>query len=108
MCNNIVLEREHVVQDDSPAFVSLADLRSELIPSEKLLKTRYVKVKEEEYKDGARVYWKLVQGTDDDRDLSPEIPLSAIFEFIKDQIFHPVRHWIDRLFGPLFGMPKNT
>ncbi|KAL2468188.1 Exopolysaccharide phosphotransferase [Forsythia ovata] len=102
-----VLERKCVVQDDLPTLVTLKDLRPGLLSPRKLRKTRYVKVKNEEYKDGARVYWKLGQDEDEDDDLSQEIPFTAIFEFIKDHIFHPVGQWTDRLFGPLFGMPKH-
>ncbi|KAL2468203.1 Uncharacterized protein Fot_51728 [Forsythia ovata] len=81
--------------DDLPALVTLNDLRPGLLSPRKLRKTRYVKVKNEEYKDGARVYWKLVQDEDEDDDLSQEIPFTAIFEFIKDHIFHPVGQWTD-------------
>lgn len=90
-------------------LTSLKDLQPPLSRS-KLLKQRYVKIKEPRFSNGVRVYWELQNPKheeEEDDDSRENVPCEGFFEFVNENIVQCLKRWVDGVFGPLLGLSKH-
>ncbi|MCD7458750.1 hypothetical protein HAX54_039051 [Datura stramonium] len=90
-------------------LISLKDLQPPLSPS-KLIKQRYVKIKEVKLINGVRIYWELKTTSQHKKEkaedaLMERVSCEGFFEFVSENIIQHMRRWVDDVFGPILNLP---
>lgn len=90
-------------------LISLEDLQPPLSKS-KLLKQRYVKIKEPMLINGVKVYWELRTSQHkkekEEYDSMEKVSCEAFLELVSENIVRHLRRWVDGVFSPTLNLPR--